>query len=110
MKKELKILEAKIEDYDLASQKVWKGHWLSQYFERQRDERIKEWEALSKRTYTLKTKNAAGFSVSDGGGLVGNTNHTSFTSDTYSPSCLQGIILDKEEGGIDGNKRKLGES
>lgn len=48
---DLRTIESKIAEYDLASRAVYSGHWLSQYFAKQRDEQIKKWEDRMRRSY-----------------------------------------------------------
>lgn len=47
----IKDIENKIAEYDFASKTVCKEHWISQYYEKQRDEQIKKWEGIMKRNY-----------------------------------------------------------
>lgn len=45
------VLEDRIIDYKLASMRVDRQHWLSQYFERQYQQKVAEWEKLTGRKY-----------------------------------------------------------
>lgn len=48
------VLEDEILDDLLASQRVCKEHWMSQYFKRRYEEKIERWEKLTGRQYGNK--------------------------------------------------------
>lgn len=95
----LHAIEEKIEDYHIASQRVWGGHWLSIYFARQRDKQIKKWEHLTHQHYTLRT-NTQGFCRTDDGETVGTAKkHLFLPCDPYSLSRPQR----NNNGGLNGH-------